>query len=171
MQESRKNRETEAPAATAKVERKAVCYVDGSFNPEAGKYAYGCILIHDDGSIEEYCGSGDREDALLQRNVAGEMIGSMFAVRLALIRGYTKLLICYDYSGIECWVTGAWKTKNDLTKSYRDWMRGKMEDIEISFKKVEAHSNDKYNDMADKLAKQGLLKEPGLPEINVDMKK
>ena len=168
MYESGKNSQAEATAATAatvKSMRKAVCYVDGSFNPEAGKYAYGCIMLHDDGSTEEYCGSGDRPDALQQRNVAGEMIASMLAVKLALLRGYQELLICYDYSGIECWVTGAWKAKNELTRSYRDWMRSHEKDIMISFKKVEAHSNDKYNDMADKLAKQGLLKDPGFPEL------
>ena len=44
-------------------------------------------------------------------------------------------------------------------------MRSHEKDIMISFKKVEAHSNDKYNDMADKLAKQGLLKDPGFPEL------
>ena len=165
MQESRQNREAETESAAINAKRKAVCYVDGSFNSELNKYAYGCILINDDGSCEEYCGSGNDPDALLQRNVAGEMIASMLSVKLALVRGYSELEIFYDYSGIECWVTGAWKAKNNLTQSYRDWMRGKMDRISISFSKVTAHSNNKYNDRADKLAKEGLLKNPGLPEI------
>ena len=103
MYESGKNSQAEAPAATAatvKSMRKAVCYVDGSFNPEAGKYAYGCIMLHDDGSTEEYCGSGDRPDALQQRNVAGEMIASMLAVKLALLRGYQELRRRYSVKDI-----------------------------------------------------------------------
>ena len=144
---------------------KAVCYVDGSFNPKLEKYAFGCVCFHPEGQIEEYCGSGNSPDALKQRNVAGEMIASMLAVRWAIINGYDELEICYDYAGIECWVTGAWKAKNELTSKYRDFMRDKEEKVKISFTKIEAHTNDTYNERADKLAKAGLEKEPGIPEI------
>ncbi|MBR4341726.1 MAG: RNAse H family protein [Lachnospiraceae bacterium] len=164
MQEGRENGKTEA---TELKMNKAVCYVDGSFDPEKKKYAYGCVLINTDGSIEELCGSGDNEAALLQRNVSGEMIASMLSVKWAIAKGYSAIDIYYDYSGIECWVTGAWKAKNDLTKKYRDWMQSKEKQIKISFFKVTAHSSDRYNDRADKLAKQGLLMDPGLPEIKV----
>ena len=163
MYEGRKNGETETKSAI--IGKKAVCYVDGSFNPEINKYAYGCVLVNEDGTYEGFNGSGNDPEALLQRNVAGEMIASMISVKLAITRGYTNLEIFYDYSGIECWVTGAWKAKNVLTRKYRDWMRSQMSKIDISFKKVTAHSNNKYNDMADNLAKEGLLKEPGVPEI------
>ena len=144
---------------------KAVCYVDGSYNPALARYAYGCVCFHPDGEMEEYCGSGNDPEALLQRNVSGEMIAAMLAVKWALINGYDELEICYDYSGIECWVSGTWKAKNDLTKKYRDFMRSREDRVKIVFRKIEAHSNDTYNEMADKLAKTGLEKEPGLPEI------
>ena len=144
---------------------KAVVYVDGSFNPKAEKYAFGCVCFHPDGSTEEYCGSGNDHEALKQRNVAGEMIASMLAVKWALINEYDELEICYDYSGIESWVTGAWKAKNELTRKYRDFMRSKSDRVKISFTKIEAHTNNTYNEMADKLAKAGLEKDPGLPVI------
>ena len=143
---------------------KLTAYVDGSFNPEVNRYAYGCVLIDPDGNIKELYGSGNDPEALKQRNVAGEMIASMLAVRHALKNGYNAVDIFYDYSGIECWVTGAWKAKNELTKSYRDWMNDKKNRLNISFFKVAAHTNDKYNEQADKLAKLGLTMEPGLPE-------
>ena len=144
---------------------KAVCYVDGSFNPKMEKYAFGCVCFHPDGEIEEYCGSGNDPEAVKQRNVAGEMIASMLVVRWAIINGYDELEICYDYSGIECWVTGAWKAKNDLTKKYSAYMKDKLDRIKISFTKIEAHTKVEYNELADKLAKAGLEKEPGIPEI------
>jgi len=146
-------------------EKKLVAYVDGSFNPSVNKFAYGCVLIREDGSIEEICGSGTDPEALKQRNVSGEMVASMLAVKYALKFGYSSIDIYYDYSGIECWVTGAWKAKNELTKSYRDWMNDKRKKLDIRFYKVEAHSNVKYNEQADKLAKRGLEKEPGLPSV------
>ena len=43
-------------------------------------------------------------------------LGAMYAVRFALNSGFTVIEIRYDYEGIEKWVTGAWKSKNDLTK-------------------------------------------------------
>ncbi len=144
---------------------KAVCYVDGSFNPKLEKYAFGCVCFHPDGETEEFCGSGNDPDALKQRNVSGEMIASMLAVRWAIINGYDELEICYDYSGIECWVTGEWKAKNDLTKKYSSYMRDKLDRIKIKFTKIEAHTKVEYNELADRLAKAGLEKEPGLPEI------
>lgn len=144
----------------------ARAYVDGSFNPNIGRYAFGCVLFHPDGEIEELCGSGDNPEALLQRNVAGEMIATMLSVKWAVVNGYSKLDIYYDYSGIESWVTGAWKAKNNLTQSYRDYMRNNGGRVNISFVKVAAHTNDTYNERADKLAKSGLEKEPGLPTVN-----
>ena len=165
MYESGKNGKTETSGA-AEINRIS-CYVDGSFNPEAGKYAFGCVFIDSNGVVDELCGSGNNSEALQQRNVAGEMIASMLAVKWAKAHKYKEIDIYYDYNGIECWVSGEWKAKNDLTKKYRDWMRTQQESVKIRFYKVQAHSSVKYNDMADKLAKQGLLKEPGLPEINV----
>lgn len=140
-------------------------YVDGSFNPDIGKYAFGCVLFHPGGPSESLNGSGDTPEAAAQRNVAGEMIASMLSVRWAILNGYDRLDIYYDYKGIECWVTGEWKAKNDLTKKYAASMRKWSEKVKLSFHKVAAHTNDRYNEMADKLAKEGLLKEPGLPEI------
>ena len=146
-------------------DKKLTAYVDGSFNPEIGKYAYGLVLIEGPDVIDEICGCGNDPEAVKQRNVSGEMIASMLSVQYALKNGFNAVDIYYDYSGIECWVTGAWKAKNELTKKYRDWMNAKSKGISIKFFKVAAHTNDKYNEMADKLAKHGLTMDPGLPEI------
>lgn len=140
-------------------------YVDGSFNPQLAKYAFGCVLFHPDGEIEEICGSGNSEQGIAQRNVAGEMIASMLSVQWAIRNGYGSIDIFYDYAGIEAWVTGEWKAKNELTQKYRDTMRGWQEKVSIYFHKVPAHSKVEYNERADKLAKMGLEKEPGLPSI------
>ncbi|MBP5555175.1 MAG: RNAse H family protein, partial [Lachnospiraceae bacterium] len=88
---------------------------------------------------------------------------SMLAVRWAIINGYDELEICYDYAGIECWVTGAWKSKNDLTRSFAMAMKGWMSHIDIRFHKVEAHTGVKYNEIADKMAKRG-AQSVGIPE-------
>ena len=124
-----------------------LAYVDGSYQDALKKYGFGCIFILPDGRIYTEYGNGDNPDSLKQRNVSGEMLGAMYAVRFALNSGFTAIEIRYDYEGIEKWVTGAWKSKNDLTKKYAQTMLGWGQKIQIRFTKVPAHSKVKYNEL------------------------
>ena len=93
------------------------------------------------------------------------MLGAMYAVRFALNSGFTVIEIRYDYEGIEKWVTGAWKSKNDLTKKYAQTMLGWGQKIQIRFTKVPAHSKVKYNELADETAKLGVANGNGIPKV------
>ena len=135
--------------------RSITAYVDGSFNVGTGVYSFGCVFLPEDGSVRVMCGSGNDPENAKQRNVTGEMLGAMNAVLCAMKSGYKVIDIYYDYQGIECWVTGAWKSKNDLTRSYAMSMKGWMSKIDIRFHKVEAHTGVKYNEIADEMAKRG----------------
>ena len=64
--------------------------------------------------------------------------------------------IVFDYQGIESWALGTWKRNNEITSNYHNFMREKMKDIKILFKKVKGHSGDKFNDRVDALAKEAL---------------
>ena len=145
---------------TATNDKTITAYVDGSFSVENGVYSFGCVFLPEDGTVRVLCGSGNDPENAKQRNVTGEMLGAMYAVQCARKSGYKSIDIYYDYSGIECWVTGDWKAKNELTQKYRDAMRSWGSDIKITFHKVEGHSGDKYNDLADKTAKRGLVSRP-----------
>lgn len=140
-------------------------YVDGSFQPELAKYAFGCVFLPEDGGIRIAYGNGSEPDSLKQRNVAGEMLGAMYAVRVAMASGYAAVTLCYDYEGVEKWVTGAWRSKTDLTRKYAEAMRRWGESIHITFRKVAAHTNVEYNELADKIAKKGLTDGNGIPRI------
>lgn len=128
-------------------------YVDGSFDVATNVYGYGCVVIKKDGSIEQYYGAGNNPECVLLRNVAGEMLAAMSAVRYAIRSGCKSVNICYDYSGIEMWAIGAWKANNDLTLKYSTSMKEWQDEIAISFQKVAAHTGEKYNEMVDRLAK------------------
>ncbi len=141
-------------------------YVDGSFSVDSGVYSFGCVFLPEDGTVRVLCGSGNDPDNAKQRNVTGEMLGAMNAVLCAIKSGYKAINIYYDYEGIRCWVTGEWKSKNDLTRSYAMSMKGWMSRIEISFHKVEAHKGVKYNELADKMAKKG-AESIGVPETKL----
>ena len=144
-----------------------IAYVDGSYEHSLLKYAFGCVFLLPDGTIYVENGSGNNEESAKLRNVTGEMLGSMFAVRWAIKNGFRSLEIRYDYEGVEKWVTGAWKSKTELTQKYAEAMRRWSAQIEIHFTKVAAHSNVYFNEMADKLAKQALVDKEGVPEIRL----
>ena len=142
-----------------------IAYVDGSYEHSLLKYAFGCVFLLPDGTIYVENGSGNNPDSAKLRNVTGEMLGSMFAVRWGVKNGFSKLEIRYDYEGVEKWVTGSWKSKTELTRKYAEAMRRWSGQINLKFTKVAAHTNVYYNEMADRLAKQALSEKEGVPEV------
>ncbi|MCR5822949.1 MAG: reverse transcriptase-like protein [Lachnospiraceae bacterium] len=139
------------------MDKRLTAFVDGSFEPSLGKYAYGCVILEPDGNEITLSGAGNDPEVANIRNVAGEMLGAMNAVKWARAHGYTELEICYDYMGIEMWATGGWKAKNKYTQGYADYMRKAGGQVKLSYRKIAAHTGDKYNEMADKLAKGALI--------------
>ena len=91
----------------------------------------------------------------------------MFAVRFAIVNGFRSIEIRYDYEGIEKWVTGAWKSKTELTQKYAAAMRKWGAGIRLQFTKVTAHTNVYYNEMADQLAKEALPGNKGVPAVRL----
>ncbi len=140
-------------------------YVDGSYDDSLKKYAFGCVFLTGEGKIYTEYGNGDNPQSLQHRNVTGEMLGAMYAVKVAMANGFRAIEIRYDYEGIEKWVTGEWRSKTELTQKYTAAMRDWSKSIAIYFKKVPAHSNVKYNEMADQLAKKGLVHGNGVPKV------
>lgn len=133
-------------------------YVDGSFMLDKGNYSYGLVAIDDGKVIYKDNGVGYDEEAIALRNVSGEVLGAKKAVDFALNKGYKEVTIAYDYQGVESWALGTWKRNNRITIEYNTYMQEKMKSIKVNFKKIKGHSGDVYNDMADKLAKEALLK-------------
>ena len=133
----------------------AVAYVDGSYNVATKEYACGVVLFHD-GKTEQFSKRFADPDRAEMRNVAGEIEGSMCAMNYCLEHDIRELTIYYDYAGVEHWCTGAWKANKEGTRAYRDYYEKVSQRVRIHFVKVKGHSGDKYNDMADKLAKSAL---------------
>ena len=143
---------------------KLTAYVDGSYEHSERRYGFGCVFLLPDGRVLTENGSGNQPESAALRNVTGEMLGAMYAVTYALKNDFRQLEICYDYEGIEKWVTGAWKCKNPLTQKYAASMRAWGQRIAITFTKVTAHSNVYYNEMADQLAKEAVAQAKEIPQ-------
>ncbi len=137
-------------------ENRLVAYVDGSFQKQAGRYSYGCILLTPQGEEIRESGSGNEPELLALRNVTGEMCGAMCAVKWAIAHGYPAVEICYDYAGIEQWATHGWQAKTQQTQEYAAFMDRCRGQIAILFTKIAAHTGNRYNEEADRLAKAAL---------------
>ena len=99
--------------------------------------------------------------------MTGEMLGAMYAVRWGIKNGFSQIEIRFDYEGIEKWVTGAWRSKTDLTQKYASSMRKWQGQIIQEFTKVPAHSNVFFNELADELAKDAVANKDGIPEVHL----
>lgn len=137
----------------AAIEVKA--YVDGSYNKYTHEFSYGMIVLRD-GEEYRFCEKYDDKELALMHNVAGEIKGAEAAMRYAVDNSLKGITIYHDYEGIAKWCLGEWKTNKDGTKAYKAYYDSIKDKVAIRFVKVKGHSNDKYNDVADELAKQAL---------------
>lgn len=133
----------------------ATAYVDGSYNVNTGEFSYGAVVFHNG---EEKCFNEKFYDEELSqmRNVAGEIAGAMRVMRYCTENDISHLELYYDYEGIEKWCTGVWKTNKSGTIAYKEYFDSIKDSVNVRFHKVKGHSGDKYNDMADELAKEAL---------------
>ena len=132
-----------------------IAYVDGSYNSFTKEFSYGVVILSDGKEITFNEKMNDSGLASM-RNVAGEIKGAEAAMRYAIKNGHRSLVIYHDYEGIARWCLGEWKTNKEGTKAYKKYYDSIKDKLHVRFVKVKGHSNDKYNDMADMLAKEAL---------------
>jgi ribonuclease HI len=142
-------------AAKAGTDHPVEIYVDGSYDKTTETFSYGMVVLT---GTEELCFSQKIEDKELAKmhNVAGEIKGAEAAMQYAADNGIPSIIIYHDYEGIAKWCTGAWKANKTGTQAYKAFYDTMKKTIAIQFLKVTGHSNNKYNDMADELAKKAL---------------
>lgn len=146
---------TETENLSVSTDKNLVAYVDGSYEHSQLRYAYGCVLVFEDHTVE-LNGSGNDAALVSMRNVAGEILGSQCAIDWAIENQYESVTIYYDYEGIEKWALGIWKANKEGTKAYKEFVEERKSKVQIRFQKVAAHTGVKYNEMADQLAKAAL---------------
>lgn len=131
-------------------------YVDGSYEHCLKAYGSGVVILKGDEVKERYSKKGNEESIVGMRNVAGEIEAAKMAMNYCIDNEVSNLILYFDYEGIEKWCTGAWKANKEGTIEYKKFYDSIKENLNVEFIKVKAHSGDKYNEEADKLAKKGL---------------
>lgn len=123
-------------------------FVDGSYID--GKTGYGAVIFLGDKKVREF--SGCLEDTST-RQFGGELYSVIQVLKWCMENNINKVRINYDYLGIEYFATGKWQPKNVLAKEYKDTVI--KSGINIVWRKIDSHTGNKKNDLADKLAKIG----------------
>ena len=127
---------------------RGIAYVDGSFNVATGEFSYGVVMFHNGEELHFNQFFNDKELATM-RNVAGEIKGAEAAMQYAYDNQLKELTISR-------WPLREWKANKSGTIAYQNFYDKISKYVNINFVKVKGHSGDKYNDVADRLAKEAL---------------
>ncbi|MGG3915799.1 viroplasmin family protein [Rossellomorea vietnamensis] len=133
-----------------------IAYIDGSYDNYKKLYSYAGIVFFKNNQRIEFANAGSDSDLIELRNVAGEIKAAMHVIDLALKYQAKSIEIFYDYIGIEYWANKSWKAKTPFTKKYVEYIESVEPKIDIFFKKVKAHSGNKYNEEVDLLARKAI---------------
>lgn len=133
----------------------AIAYVDGSYDSLTNSFSYGMVFFID-GRELHFSEKFSESELSEMNNVAGEIKGAEAAIQYCLDHDISGVTIYHDYEGIARWCTGEWKAKKEGTMAYADFCKKASSKVCIKFVKVKGHSGDKYNDLADRLAKIAL---------------
>ena len=132
-------------------------YVDGSYNIKTQRYSYGLVVVNN--NVVEYMESGSPLDTSKSniRQIAGELDGAVKGVEYALKNGAKKVVLFHDYEGIFHHATGSWDRKDDSSTAYYEKMNSFFKQgIEVIFVKVDSHTGDLFNELADESCKKRL---------------
>ena len=132
-------------------------YVDGSYNISTEKYSYGLVAVKD--NVIQYIENGASKDNSSKniRQIAGELEATIRGVEYALNQKEKKVVIFHDYAGIAHHATGFWERKEQSSVDYYNKMQSLINSgIEVIFVKVDSHTGDLYNEIADEKCKEAL---------------
>lgn len=120
-------------------------YTDGSCSPNPGKGGWAFVAILSDSEIHVNGGNKYTTNNIMEMTAVIEALKEFNQVK--------KFHIYSDSLYVINCAQGKWQRKKnvDLWKKYDSYAQGK----DIIFQWVKGHNGDQYNELVDKLAKQG----------------
>ena len=128
-------------------------YIDGSYDKKTGFCSYAVVILNDERQLIDTI-SKSFFDTFSSHNVTGEIFGAIEAMRYAFNKNMSAI-IYHDYTGVSAWYKGEWSNKSEIAQHYY-YETKDFKSHDIYFKKVLGHSGDKYNELADRIAKREL---------------
>lgn len=127
-------------------------YVDGSFyNNVVG---WGFVIVENGKVIHKDQGIVNFPNAVKSRQISGEIQAVLEVLKYVETEKKTEINIFYDYLGLEKWAKKLWIANTEIAKYYIDILS--QSTIAIRWNKVQAHTGNIYNEMADRLAKSAI---------------
>jgi ribonuclease HI len=126
-------------------------YVDGAW--VAGSVGYGFVILSGSNVKVKRSSRVTESPWTDSRQVGGELLAVMNALRWCQDRKIKRIEVYYDYEGVHAWAEGIWKANKIITNDYRRFISESK--VSVSWNKVRSHSRDPLNDLADQLAKDG----------------
>lgn len=90
------------------------------------------------------------------RNVAGELGGTLEVIKKAISLNIKKMVLVFDYYGIQKYADGSWIPQDPFTKEYVLQFRELTKKIDITFYKIASHTGLPGNEEVDQLAKAAI---------------
>ncbi len=107
-------------------------YIDGSFIQGEVRWAY--VVVDEAGNpVRKAHGRCDKYTQ--HRNVTGELAAAMRAAEY--LEGQPGTIL-YDFTGIEEWAKGKWRTKTEATQKYAAFMK---KHPNVQFQKIRRNEN------------------------------
>ncbi len=138
------------------LESSVEAYVDGSYEHCIRAFGSGVVILKNNIVEKTYSIKGQDESLVSMRNVAGEIEAAKIAMAYCISNEIENLTLYFDYEGIEKWCMGIWKANKEGTIAYKKFYDSIKDTLNVKFVKVKAHSGDRYNEEADKLAKAAI---------------
>lgn len=129
-------------------------YVDGS--SIEGQIGYGYLVLQDGEKIKEEAGAVTGEIFTSSNQVGGELMAVEKALTWCKRMEIERVVIHCDLEATIYWARGEYRTTIPLTRHFKSFIDSCG--IEITWKKVESHSGEPFNEEVDRLAKKGASK-------------
>jgi ribonuclease HI len=150
-------------------------YTDGSAYPNPGSTGQGIVISYPDGNIQEIASTGHQTSTIIRAELRACVDALRFLQKDPRAQGINHVCIYSDsqyvvdnYKNVVYgnWQNRGWKTVNGNDVDNQDLWRDFIREIKKICKRVEvfkvkAHSGDKHNEAADKMAtksREGVLK-------------
>ncbi|ANQ54530.1 ribonuclease H [Thermosipho sp. 1063] len=139
-------------------------YVDGSYS-NTYQVASCAFCVVKDGEIIDVRKTAKRIKK--GNSVISELLGVVMALKYCKMKGISQVTIVHDYNEIPMFASSYRRTKNHIVNNYIKELIKLKNQIDVSFKKVKAHTNDKFNNLVDELSRENLRNyiEKELPKI------
>lgn len=142
--------------------KQAIAFTDAAYSKNKNRSSFGVVLFTSEGKeIYDKVFRWENEshkEIIKLHNVAAECEAALFAVKKSIEKGIKRLTIFYDYEGILKWLNKSWVANTTYSQNYVKAMTKYSKHVIIGFSKVKSHIGIIYNELADEIATNALLK-------------